>query len=373
MRAFLCPSICLCIYSILPMPVTHFIAHKINKESKDLGAMIEYCPNAPEVTDFTQSIMSQLKAVFVQRAGKRYGRFDVENSACKAQCQNWLAGQQGFESFTKNIGKLFQEKLDNTQHEIEGYLVFLAEELVDSEHFYAFHVRERSNVALNDNMELVKNSYIDFSNTGFAFDLNTTLFKEMLEGEGHSQYITFCFGRGDKGPQHAFNDATGFTDTLNTEEETKEFLQIVDDYVEEMPLQDARDVREKILDYCIEQDKHGEKVEFEVLSRELNDEAPKKFKEFVVEKKKENRLSQTIEDASSESPTSGSTENKAEFIPDRKSLKNYIRFSGKNKDVTLSFAATALGDDITFDPNSDQLIIKNLPSKLLKQLKLSQS
>ena len=60
---------------------------------------------------------------------------------------------------------------------------------------------------------------------------------------------------------------------------------------------------------------------------------------------------------------------KSEFIPDRKSLKNYIRFSGKNKDVTLSFAATALGGDIQFDASSDSLVIKNLPSRLLKQLK----
>lgn len=60
---------------------------------------------------------------------------------------------------------------------------------------------------------------------------------------------------------------------------------------------------------------------------------------------------------------------KAELIPDRKSLKNYLRYSGKNKEVTLSFAATALGADISFDPAENSLTIKNLPSRLLKQLK----
>ena len=64
---------------------------------------------------------------------------------------------------------------------------------------------------------------------------------------------------------------------------------------------------------------------------------------------------------------------KTEFIPDRKSLKNYIRYSGKNKDLTLSFAATALGGDISFDANASALTITNLPSRLLKQLKAQAS
>jgi nucleoid-associated protein len=46
-----------------------------------------------------------------------------------------------------------------------------------------------------------------------------------------------------------------------------------------------------------------------------------------------------------------------------------LRYSGKNKEVTLSFAATALGTDISFDPAQNSLTITNLPSRLLKQLK----
>lgn len=342
------------------MPVTQFIAHKIQKESKDIAASINFCDATSEVTDFTQSMMSQLKAVFTQRAGKRYGRFDVENSAFKALVQNWLRDQQPFSSLTQNLTKMYQEKLDSTQLEVEGYLVFIAEQLVDEDRFYVFLVREKSNVALDENMQLVKNQYIDFSNTGFALSINTSLLKD----EGKEQYLTFAFGRGDKAAQHAFCDACGFTDTINTEEETKEFLQIVDDYTDSLPEQSAVETRTKILDYCIEQDKHGEKVEFDVLSRELDDEAPKKFQEFIVQKRQERRMDQSIEDAAQQPAAE-----KTELIPDRKSLKNYIRFSGKNKDVTLSFAATALGSDVEFDAGRDQLVIKNLPAKLLKQLK----
>ena len=53
---------------------------------------------------------------------------------------------------------------------------------------------------------------------------------------------------------------------------------------------------------------------------------------------------------------------------DRKSLKNYVRYSGKNKDVTLSFSAAVLGDDVRFNAQNGSLVLTNLPARLLKQL-----
>ena len=59
---------------------------------------------------------------------------------------------------------------------------------------------------------------------------------------------------------------------------------------------------------------------------------------------------------------------KAELIPDRKKLKGFIRFSGKNKDLSLSFSAALLGKDIEFNPANKSLLIHKVPESLLKQL-----
>jgi nucleoid-associated protein len=110
------------------------------------------------------------------------------------------------------------------------------------------------------------------------------------------------------------------------------------------------------------------------LSGQLDSSAPEKFEQFVALKKRElrqvrPRSESTISEGTSSELIHGESVIKTELIPDRKSLKNYLRYSGKNKEVTLSFAATALGSDISFDPNENSLTIKNLPSRLLKQLK----
>lgn len=354
------------IVTITIMPITHFITHKIQKAPKQPGAIVELCEEQVASNEYAQSVMNQLKGIFIQRASKRYGRFDPEHSMFRGLLQNWLDDQQSFVSFTQTISKYYAEKMDLSDLEIEGYLAFVAEDLADGQRFYAFHLRERSNLAFNEKMEIVYTQLIDFSNTGFAMCIDTTEFR----ADKPQEYFTFSFGRGDKPVQNLFMEFCGFTDTINTEQETKEFLEIVDQYTQALPEKAAQETRSVILDYCVEQDKHGEPVEFDVLSSQLDDQAPKKFQEFVMEKRQERRLSQAISDAGEVTDTSHSSGVvKNEFIPDRKSLKNYIRFSGKNKDVTLSFAATALGGDIQFDANSDSLVIKNLPSRLLKQLK----
>jgi nucleoid-associated protein len=225
-------------------------------------------------------------------------------------------------------------------------------------------------------MQLSESRILDFSNTGFGICIDTSaLKKEQEEGKrSDEKYFTFSFGRGDKPVQKLFSDFAGFIDTLDTEQETQEFLQIVEEYASTLPEDQSAETKTKVIEYCVEQDKQGESVEFKTLSGQLDSNAPEKFEQFVALKKRERRevrprSESTMNDETSNELAHGESVMKTELIPDRKSLKNYLRYSGKNKEVTLSFAATALGTDISFDASENTLTIKNLPSRLLKQLK----
>jgi nucleoid-associated protein len=319
--------------------------------------------------------MSQLKGILVQRASKRYGCFNPEVTRVKGLTLNWLNDQQSFLSWTKKISEQFADMMDNTEMEIDGYLGFATEELADTDKLYIFHLREKSNLCLTSDMQLSESRIIDFSNTGFVLCIDTSaLKKEQEEGKrSEGKYITFSFGRGDKPVQKLFSDFAGFIDTLDTEQETQEFLEIVEEYASTLSEDQSVETKTKVIEYCVEQDKQGETVEFKTLSGQLDSSAPEKFEQFVALKKRERRevrpRSESTMNESSSELAHGESVIKTELIPDRKSLKNYLRYSGKNKEVTLSFAATALGSDISFDPSENSLTIKNLPSRLLKQLK----
>jgi nucleoid-associated protein len=360
------------------MPVIHFVSHQINKETQKPAAMVTTTANEAEIDDYCHLVMSQLKGIFVQRASKRYGCFNPEVTRFKGLTLNWLNDQQSFLSWSKKISEQFADMMDNTELEIDGYLAFAVEELADSDKLYVFHLREKSNICLTSDMQFSESRALDFSNTGFVLCIDITeLKKEQAEGKrSDEKYFTFSFGRGDKATQKLFSDFAGFIDTLDTEQETQEFLEIVEEYAQTLPESESAETKTKVIEYCVEQDKQGETVEFKTLSGQLNSSAPEKFEQFVALKKRERRQTRprsesTMNDAPEQSSelAHGESVIKAELIPDRKSLKNYLRYSGKNKEVTLSFAATALGSDISFDPSENSLTIKNLPSRLLKQLK----
>jgi nucleoid-associated protein len=360
------------------MPVTHFITHQINKEAQKPAAMVAAATSEAETDDYCHLVMSQLKGILVQRASKCYGCFNPEVTRVKGLTLNWLNGQQSFLSWTKKISEQFADMMDNTELEIDGYLAFATEELADTDKLYIFHLREKSNICLTADMQLSESRILDFSNTGFGLCIDTSsLKKEQEEGRrSEEKYFTFSFGRGDKAIQKLFSEFAGFIDTLDTEQETQEFLEIVEEYAATLPETESVETKTKVIEYCMEQDKQGETVEFKTLSGQLDSNAPEKFEQFVALKKRERRQVRPLSESSiTESPaqsaelTHDEAVIKTELIPDRKSLKNYLRYSGKNKEVTLSFAATALGTDINFNANENSLTIKNLPSRLLKQLK----
>ena len=104
------------------------------------------------------------------------------------------------------------------------------------------------------------------------------------------------------------------------------------------------------MDYCLDQGKLGEPVRYKELSQYIDEDSPEQFETFAKDQQQDSTP-------------------KEEFIPDRKCLKRYVTYSGRNKDISLSFAAKLLGDDIRFDRQNESIVINNLPKSLLKQLK----
>lgn len=365
------------------MGLRHFVTHKISKELQEPAATLlcseqEAGLDDDAVAHFYAQTASQLKSTLSQRSGKRYGVFHPEVTFVRAQIQDWQAGRQTFMALTRRLSKHFANALDNTELALEGYLAFFMEELADSDRLYLFHLRRKTSVMVNADMTLTETHYLDFSNTGFGILLNLTDFSS----DDDSKYLTFSFGRGDKPLQNAFAEALGFTDTLNTAAETEAFLEIVEEFTHTLPAEQGFECKTKVVDYCIEQDLRGEPVVFDeladYLAAEVKAEPARAFAHYVVEKQKErlhNRQAApglSPEQLAAQGATTAEVAEaiRTELIPDRKKLRGFIRYSGKNKDLSLSFSASLLEkNDIIFDKASNELRITKVPESLLKQLK----
>ncbi|WLD57884.1 nucleoid-associated protein [Salinispirillum sp. LH 10-3-1] len=329
------------------MPVRQFIIHQLSKDDSQTSALInaraEECPLEPH----GQTLVNEIKRVQAARAGKQYGRFDPEQSGLRALVQQWRSEQLPFEGFTRRATEQLGLQLDQHNEVLAGHVVFVLESLEQTERLFIALLRETEAFALNTQLDVVDTAYLDFSHTGFIACLDLTDW-----ADDASKYLTVSLGRGERTVQKPLLDWLGFTDTLNKQAETEQFLHLVDAYCANLPEEESSATKEKVIEFCVEQDKAGEPVVYRELSAHVNDSAPTLFDDYLQQHQ--------------ETP-------REELIPDRKQLRQYIRLSGKSKDVSISFASGSLGKGIQFDADNETLIIHQLPKSLLQQLRKLQS
>jgi nucleoid-associated protein len=360
------------------MALRFFITHQISKAGNDPAAKLNCSVlegNADEgaLAPYYEQAASQLKGILMQRSGKCYGVFSDEQPSVRGLIKNWQRDSLSFQSFSKRLTEHLSATLDNSKFEIDGYLAYFYETLADYDKLYVFHLRHKVSVSVGADMSLTESRYIDFSNTGFGICINLTDWQQ----DSDSKYITFSYGRGDKPLQNHMSASIGFTDTLNTQAETEEFLSIVDQYSQTLPEEQRFEYKAKVVDYCMEQDLRGDPVVFHELADHLAAETESQpaevFSNFIIEKKKQTRQQQSdnsglTPEQQAASSNEGTPAIKDELIPDRKQLRGFIRYSGKNKDLSISFSANLMGEAIEFDADKKRLIVNTIPDSLLKQL-----
>ena len=287
---------------------------------------------------------------FTSRTSKRYGQF-IDSSAdspLPAWTSEYLEDRIPFVSLTKKATELFTEMLDNTTDSFYGHLLFVEEETTNFRWLHIFHLQHQPGLLINNNLEITRTEYADIAHMGFGARINLTL----IADNSSEKTITLSKGRGDSAIQELLINFIGFMDTVDITEDTNEFLNIVEAYSENMPEDAGQEYKSRVVDYCLDQGKLGEPVRYKELSQYIDEDSPEQFESFAKSQQQE-----------LESPP------KDEFIPDRKCLKRYVTYSGRNKDISLSFAAKLLGGDIHFNAQNESIVINNLPKSLLKQLK----
>ncbi|ASP40184.1 hypothetical protein CHH28_16540 [Bacterioplanes sanyensis] len=342
------------------MPLQHFITHRIEKSEKDPGASFTHSEDEANLEQellagFCQHTAQQLKGILAKRGGRRYGAFHPEITQVAALLKDWQAQRQSFAAVTRRIGLLLSGSLDNSEYAIDGFFAFFVEQLADSDRLYVFHLQHRTSVSVAADMSLSETHYLDFASTGFGIMLNLTDWQQQQDN-----YLTWTYGRADRALQNHFADVLGFCDTLDSAEETREFLQAVEDYSQQLPAEKSHEYKSKVVEYCVEQDMRGEQVDVKELSEfisatvETEQTAGQDFAHYVVARQQQD------EDKAALPST---------LTPDRKTLKQYLRYNGKNRDLSISFSAHLLDETIHYHAASDTLTIKTLPDSLRKQLR----
>ena len=328
------------------MPVSAFIAHQIERHNGAEPAVVSYRDDLLAVDDTASQLLNELKQVFATRTSKRYGGFDPEqgDNPFPGLLHELAREQLSFAAVSRKLAEHFVMLLEATELPFSGHLLLWQEDNADSRWLYLVHLQHQTGLAINSHLEISETVYADLAHAGFCARINLSHWADQLS----DKYLVVSRNRGERLVQDVFIRWIGFTDTVNVAAETSEFLNIVEAYAENLPEEQSRDYKNRVVDFCMTQEKSGEPVVYRELSYYLDEAEPQQFENFVRERQEIPR---------------------DELQPDKTQLRKYVRFAGRTKDISIQFAAGLLGQQVEFDAVNETLTIRNLPKPLLQQLK----
>lgn len=324
------------------MPATDAIAHRLTRRTGEQSYSLREQPFDSEALN--NRLLSEIKPLFTRRASKRYGCFADESGAFKGLVLGWLDQSMSFTQFSRKVIEQLAMLMEQKDLETDGHWLLIVEELEAAQRLWIANLKQKEGLLLNSNNDLQETGYIDFSKTGFCACLDL----HEIQHPDKKRYLTLSFGFGDRPLQGAMMEFVSFTDTVDTQADTERFMSLVQDYSESMPEETGKRYQKEVAEFCMEQSKEGEAVNYHTLSDSIDSVAESPLGDFIAQR---------------------APELQEEFIPDRSSLKKYIRYTGRTREVSISFSNESLGKSIAFDPATNTLTLKELPATLIKQLK----
>lgn len=334
------------------MPITHCIAHSLHRPSADAAVNIVCPKDSLSIDGAVQELVSELKQAYVGKAGKVYGQLDPDLSVSLVSqwLREFLEQKMSFLSFTQKATEHLKNLWDDTEVIEDGHLVYVVESLAEGDFLTVFFVRHNEGYFINTDLTLDISRFLDVRGVLLGCRLCVTEWQSESPEPG---YLSVLRARGDKDFTDTFWKWIGFTDERDITAETTHFLTAVSNFSASIEDEEQQQqCRHAVIDYCLEQDKRGEPVVIRDLSQHLDEKEPERFERFFQEK--------------SEQPMN-------ELIPDRRQIKQYLRISGRNDRLSMSFDVECIGDSIVYDQGADSLTVKNIPAPLkLKLLKFLQ-
>ena len=343
------------------MALVHFIAHRISRGSPSGQAQVGSREQVWALNGYLEECFRELKQAVLKRSGKEYGRFsdDRANFPVASWVEEFGAEKISFLTFSANAMEQLKIELEKTELVFDGFIFFAHEKLEEDELLHFFVVQHNTGYFIDGNLDVSESLFLDTAGVQLAAKLNIGHWKSDDLGKAEKS-LAILRWRGEKELTEVFERFLGFTEKIDVHADTQEFLSIVSEYTRSLPKEYADHTKSQVVDYCLEQDKAGKSVVINELSGKLKDQSLAHQKKLDSGEPPPLEFSQYLADKQPRA--------KKELIADKTQLRNYVRISGRNDTMSMSFEASCLGDVIVYDAQSDHLVINTIPSSLKAKL-----
>jgi nucleoid-associated protein len=334
------------------MQIQEAILHRISKERNSSGSnavsIHARTSTLPLDDKLTRTVEEILKIYSKSTSG--YGTFDANQTVYRfpVHLQDYAVSKADFIAFTRHTIELIAYKMRDEHLATGGYALILRYTNLGQDWLLVAMLKLKPGTGVNE-------STLELSDT-LTFDidhLHEAARIDLGKWQSNTQpYLSFVKKRQSDGlVSKYFREALACTEYTDSKYQTTQMREAFEDYAQtnNWSLEEKRAGRQRIFDYCEAKDKAGDPVNLAALSAIINDQNPTSFNDFV--KESEYEISDT-------------------FKPHKTTYGRFKRISRAFGSIRVSFDVQDILDGkVDFDDTGECLVINNLPTELIEEVK----
>lgn len=338
------------------MGIHNIIVHEVRKEDDQAEAKIYPREEENTIDPQAKNLGKELSELF-RKTGLSTGQFSGQENEDDpiphfvSLLDKYYDSEEfiNFTEFSRSATDEFKRKLDKSIKSKGGYLWF-NHYTHNKEHFLSIVLlRKKNGLSISDNLTLDKIESLDLDKLHMAARINLDKWKI----GGSSRYIAFCIGRAAKDVTGYFSKFIGCEIYVRAKVDTQNLILVTNDYCSKHAFseEDSIDIKQAVFDQCIVWIKEEKPVLIENISSYLDIKFSPKEPDLFLEIAQNEPYNLTNE------------------IPiDKRALKGLTRFSGRTKNLSLSFDSAQLNESVFYNSKRGEITITAIPPQLMKQL-----
>lgn len=331
------------------MPIRHCIVHLIDKKPDGSAAVLHARDSELGESKAIENLLADLNESYNAKQGKAWGLFHEESGAYpfSGWLKDYMEGGRDFTAFSREAVAHLLKLMEESNLSTGGHVLFAHYQQGMTDYLAIALLHHSEGVTVTDALDLAPARHLDLGQLHLAARINLSEWRNNAQSK---QYISFIKGKNGKKVSDYFRDFIGCQEGVDAPSETRTLLKAFSDFVEheDFAEEQAREKTKTLVDYASTQAKLGEPITLQELSGLIDEDRPRAFYEHI--RNKDYGLS-------------------PEIPPDKRTLSQFQRFTGRAEGLSISFEAHLLGSKIEYDEGRDMLIIRQVPTQLKDQLK----
>ncbi|VVP30199.1 nucleoid-associated protein YejK [Pseudomonas fluorescens] len=327
------------------MPIKSCVIHTIDKKPDGNPAILHLRDTELPQSDVLENLLSDFNDAYNGKQSKGWGLFHAESGAYPFSA--YFEGKIDFIQFSRDAVEHLTRLMEESNLSVGGHAMFVHYQQGLTDYLAVALLHQSTGVSLDQDMNVVAAPHLDFGHVHLAARINVS---EWQSNPASIQYVSFLRAKQGRRVSEYFRDFIGCQEGVDSAGATRTLLKAFSDFVEseDLPEESAREKTQTLVQYASSQAKNGQAVGLSELSELLDEDRPQAFIEHL----------RTQDFGLSE-----------EFPACKKVLNKFRRFTGRAEGLSISFEQQLLGNKLEFDEQNGTLLIRNLPTQLLEQLK----